>query len=139
MTPSTPEFSPTLLNRLLFRILSIPAGGPEISDLIIAFDNDKLERRPISRAELVQEFESRNSRRAARIVEQMPVNHDGELDEKTVDALLVRVHCEMQRLSEEFQHGRRMAQLLNPLLYALRETDPKERLRVVDIGCGTGY
>jgi len=139
MTPSTTGLFQTLPHQLLFRLLSIPRGGPEISDRIIAFSGDNGTREPVSKQDLIRQFKSLDSPRAARIVENIPVNHDGSLKESAVDELLVTVHCEMQRLSEEFQHGRRMAELLNPLLAALREQNSQARLRVVDIGCGTGY
>ena len=123
---------------MLFRVLSIPAGGPEISDRIVGFDGVSLERQAISKAALVREFEPINPK-AVRIIQQMPANDEGVLDPQAVDELLVTVHCEMQRLSEEFQHGRRAAELLNPILRAIREVNSNKRLRVVDIGCGTGY
>jgi len=60
------------------------------------------------------------------------------LDEAAVDHLLIRVHCEIQRLSEEFQHGQRMAEMLKPAVSALQQAGNRQ-LRVVDLGCGTGY
>jgi len=135
-TPSSFSFS---FNRLLFRVLSIPREGPEISDRIVAFDSNTLERAAISKADLMREFQSLNNHDAVRIIELMPAEDDGTIDAEAVDQLLVTVHCEMQRISEEFQHGRRMAQLLNPLLQAIREKESNGPLRVVDIGCGTGF
>jgi SAM-dependent methyltransferase len=45
----------------------------------------------------------------------------------------------MQRMSEEFQHGKRVAELLKPILQALRDGGVKNPIRIVDIGCGTGF
>lgn len=126
-------------NRLLFRLLSIPAEGPEISDLIVAFDADTLERQPVDKARIVSEFQSLNNKQAVHIVERLPAGSDGKLDPVVIDRLLVTVHCEMQRISEEFQHGQRVAELLNPLLQAIRDRKGSRSLRVVDIGCGTGF
>jgi len=122
----------------VFRLLSIPAEGPEISDRIVAFDTDTLERLPVNRGAIIKEFQSLKNKRAASIVEKLPAGEDGTLDPDAIDRLLVTVHCEMQRISEEFQHGRRVAELLNPILQTLREGKPGP-LRVVDIGCGTGF
>jgi SAM-dependent methyltransferase len=123
----------------VFRLLSTPAEGPEISDRIVAFNTDTLERLPVNRRALIREFQSLKNERAASIVEKLPAGDDGTLDPDAIDRLLVTVHCEMQRISEEFQHGRRVAELLNPILQALRERKAGRPLRVVDIGCGTGF
>ena len=125
--------------RVLNRFLSIPAGGPEISDRIVDFAPETLARVPVDKQTLVNSFSSMGNHRAARIVKQLPERADGALDPEAMDQLLVTVHCEMQRMSEEFQHGRRVAEMLNPILQALREHDVERPLRVVDIGCGTGY
>ena len=45
----------------------------------------------------------------------------------------------MQRISEEFQHGQRVAELLRPLLITLRDNNILKPIRIVDIGCGTGF
>lgn len=137
MVSETPETPQPFVNRLLFRLLSIPRQGPEISDRIVGFNGNSLQREKVVKDDVIQEFQF--SRQAVRIIEVLPANEDGTLDESAVDELLVTVHCEMQRISEEFQHGRRMADLLNPLLQVLREKNSKEPLRVVDIGCGTGF
>jgi SAM-dependent methyltransferase len=126
-------------NRVLARVLSIPQTGPEISDRIVAFNAETLAREAVHKQTVVREFVSLNNQRAANIVEALPVADDDVLDADAVDKLLVRVHCEMQRMSEEFQHGRRVAELLNPLLRALREDGFRGPIRVVDIGCGTGF
>jgi SAM-dependent methyltransferase len=105
----------------------------------VAFDSDTLQRQPVLKAALIREFQSLNNSQAVRIIEKLPAGPDGYLESSKIDRLLVTVHCEMQRISEEFQHGRRMAELLNPLLRAIRDDNSSEGLRVVDIGCGTGY
>jgi SAM-dependent methyltransferase len=119
--------------------MASPRISPEISDRIVAFDSDTLQRQPVLKAALIREFQSLNNSQAVRIIEKLPAGPDGNLEPAKMDQLLVTVHCEMQRISEEFQHGRRMAELLNPLLRAIRDQNSSESLRVVDIGCGTGY
>lgn len=126
-----------LATRLGLRFLGIPCEGVEISDRIVGFDSHSMERKRITRGDLLREFQF--NRRAMRIIEQIPADSDGSIQPEAADRLLVTVHCEMQRLSEEFQHGRRMAELLNPLLAAIRTKDLDRPLRVVDIGCGTGF
>jgi SAM-dependent methyltransferase len=119
-------------------IFNIPQNGPEISDAIISFDPETLEREPVSKSEVLREFAALDNRQAVSIVERIP-ERAGALDPEAVDRLLVTSHCEMQRISEEFQHGRRVAELLQPLLKSLREGDVERPIRVVDIGCGTGF
>jgi SAM-dependent methyltransferase len=111
---------------------------PEISDLIVSYDTATLARQPVRQDDVVRVFEQAGNRRAARIVAEMPAA-GGVLDPDAVDRRLVRVHCEMQRISEEFQHGQRVAELLRPILAALRETGVPPPLRIVDVGCGTGF
>ena len=110
----------------------------EISDLIVDYDDETLARRPVARREVAERFRAEGNARAARIVEAMPAQ-GGVLDPDAVDRLLVTVHAEMQRISEEFEHGRRAAELLASLLLALREAGEPAPLRIVDVGCGTGY
>jgi SAM-dependent methyltransferase len=110
----------------------------EISDFIAAFDHDTLARLPVHKRDVVEHFVTSGNRSAARIVSALP-ERDGILEPQAVDQLLVRVHCELQRLSEEFQHGQRVAELLRPFLTAIREIDSPKLIRVIDIGCGTGY
>jgi SAM-dependent methyltransferase len=45
----------------------------------------------------------------------------------------------MQRLAEAFQHGRRVLELLAPMLAAAKACGRPAPYRVVDTGCGTGY
>lgn len=111
---------------------------PEISDEIVAYDPATLARLPVRKGEVIRAFESLGNRRAARIVERIPAR-EGVLDAGEVDRLLVSVHCEMQRMSEEFQHGRRVFELLSPLLEAVAPGRRGRPLRVVDLGCGTGF
>jgi SAM-dependent methyltransferase len=51
--------------------------------------------------------------------------------------LLIAAHFEIQRLSEEFDQGRRAMELLAPILEVLRAH--RLPLRLVDVGCGTGF
>ena len=108
--------------------MRIPKQSPEISDRIVDFDGATLERRPVMKSEVLREFQALNNRFAVRVVEKLPVDRDGVLDPQAMDRLLVTVHCEMQRMSEEFQHGQRMAELLNPLLNAIRDSSSPRRL-----------
>ena len=112
--------------------------GPEISDLIVSFAPDTLARLPVRQAAVVAEFLGRGNKRAAEIVGALPAQH-GVLDPAAIDRLLISAHAEIQRISEEFSHGLRVAALLHPLLEALREGREGAPLRVVDVGCGTGY
>ena len=65
--------------------------------------------------------------------------NNGVLDNRAIDALFLVVHWEMQRLSEEFYHGRRVWELLRCVIASIRQGGIRERLRITDIGCGTGY
>lgn len=110
---------------------------PEISDLIVDFDPESLARLPVNQAAIVDRFRQMGNRRAARVVAELPAK-EGLLDAQAVDRLLVEVHREMQRLAEEFQHGRRLRELLLPIIRVLRMNGIAP-IRVVDVGCGTGY
>jgi 2-polyprenyl-3-methyl-5-hydroxy-6-metoxy-1,4-benzoquinol methylase len=111
--------------------------SPEISDLIVDFDADSLARLAVPQAAVVERFQRIGNRRAARVVAGMPAQ-DGFLDAQAVDRLLIKVHREMQRLAEEFHHGRRLRELLLPAIQVLRMRGVTP-IRVVDVGCGTGY
>ena len=63
---------------------------------------------------------------------------DGVLDPEGVDGVLVRSHRELQRLSEEFQQGLRVRELLVPTIALLRARGVSP-IRIVDVGCGLGY
>ena len=119
-------------------LFTFQQNGPEISDAIISFDPETLEREPVVKAQVLREFTALGNRQAVRIVEHIP-ERNGALDPDAVDRLLITAHCEMQRISEEFQHGKRVSELLMPLLHALRERGVERPIRVVDIGCGTGF
>lgn len=109
----------------------------EICDLIVRFDSSTLEPLPVSKRDVVAALVAAGDPGAARIVQRLP-ERAGHLDQDFVKHLLVEVHCEIQRLSEEFQHGQRMRAILAPLLASMRGPVPRP-LRVVDIGCGCGY
>jgi SAM-dependent methyltransferase len=109
----------------------------EITDLLWRADANG-RRLPVVRAEAVERLASLGQRRAARIIARMPAT-DGVLDTGYVDALGLRVHCELQRLSEELQLARRVADLLAPIVARVREANPGGLVRVVDVGCGLGY
>ncbi|MBZ5522717.1 MAG: hypothetical protein LAP21_10810 [Acidobacteriia bacterium] len=102
---------------------------PEISDLIVDFDAESLARLPVNQGAVVERFLQMGNRRAARIVAEMPAT-DGYLDTLSVDRLLVRVNREMQRLAEEFHHGRRLQELLLPIIQVLRKRGFDAPIRV---------
>ncbi|ATY11968.1 class I SAM-dependent methyltransferase [Amycolatopsis sp. AA4] len=108
----------------------------EISDLVAEWDPTTGERRPVLRSEAVAALREAGDERAARIVERIPVLGD-VLDPAAVDRLLIRVHTELQRLNEEVRMAQRFAELLVPILAAVRAAGI--RPRVVDVGCGLGF
>lgn len=111
-------------------------GSVEITDLLWSVDCAG-QLRPVLQADVLNRLTGTGQRRAARIVARMPTV-GGRLDPDHVNALGVRVHCELQRLGEELQFPRRVAALLTPMVASLRQTG-RETIRVVDIGCGLGY
>lgn len=117
---------------------TITRHGPEISDAIVSFDPITLQRKPVKKADVLAQFEELGNHEAVRIVGRIP-DRDEILDPAAVDKLLITSHCEMQRMSEEFQHGKRVAELLKPILNALRHGGVENPIRIVDIGCGTGF
>ena len=114
------------------------AGQPEISDLVVAYDAETLERLPVRRDEVLAVLGRHGMKRAIKIVARWP--HDGGvLDANFVDRVLLTAHHELTRLSEEFMQGRRMRRILVPLLRALRREGVPGPYRIVDIGCGLGF
>lgn len=110
---------------------------PELSDLLLDTDPETLARRPVKREAVREVLRRHGMKTAEKILDGIP---GGEvLDEATVDRILVRSHCELQRLSFEFRNGDRLMQLLGPLLSLLRETLTERPIRIVDIGCGMGF
>ena len=110
----------------------------EILDLLVDVEPVTLRRRPVVRDEVVDRLARVGDHRSARLVGSLP-STGGVLDEDHVDALVVAVHREIQRLAEEFRHGARMAALLAPVVTALREIGIEPPIRVVDVGCASGY
>lgn len=84
----------------------------EITDLLWQTD-DTGSRLPVLKADVMARLEACGQRRAARIVSRMP-SSDAVLDPRYLDALGIKVHCELLRLSEELQFGRRVEALLTP-------------------------
>jgi 2-polyprenyl-3-methyl-5-hydroxy-6-metoxy-1,4-benzoquinol methylase len=111
---------------------------PEITDLIVQHDQRTLERQPVHKQKIVEIFSRFGNRQALRAVLVLP-EKDGVLDNREIDALLLTVHWEMQRLAEEFYHGHRVWELLRSVIAAIRASGIRETLRVVDVGCGIGY
>lgn len=116
----------------------LPTEGPEITDLIVDFDPGTLERRPVRKQAVLDRFGALGDVFAQEVVRALP-EVDGVLEPAAVDRLMIRTHCELQRISEEFDHGRRVLELLRPVLSALRAGGVAPPYRIVDIGCGTGY
>lgn len=112
------------------------AGLLEITDLLWSVDVDGT-RLPVAKAEVMTRLAGLGQRRGTRIVARMP-SVNGVLDAGYVDALGVRVHCELQRLGEELQFGRRVAALLAPLAARLGRA-AGGAVRVIDVGCGLGF
>lgn len=110
----------------------------EISDLIVDYDVETLERRPVRRDEVVERLRANGQRRAARYVATLPAT-DGVLDAEACDGVLLRAHVELQRLNEEFLQAERVRRVLLPLLDAMRAHGVPTPYRVVDVGCGIGY
>lgn len=104
--------------------MSLPAL--EISDVITPA--------PASRSAAAQRLRASGQKRAARLVESLPAKDD-VLDADHVDALVRRVHAELQRLGEELQLPHRIAEQIG----VLRSRLPGPLRRVVDLGCGSGY
>ena len=111
----------------------------EVSDLVRALDPGTGVRLPVRRDDVIDRLRAAGDRRGVRVVRRLPARADGVLDPAGVDAVLLRCHTELQRLSEEMQQGRRVADVLRPLLAAVRERTGIERPRVVDVGCGLGH
>ncbi len=110
----------------------------ELSDLIVDYDPDTLQRRPVRWQAVLEYFEARGNRAAARIVRSLP--RRGELlDEAEVDQILVAAHMELQRLEEEFLHGQRILELVRALVTTAELHGLARPYRIVDVGCGLGY
>jgi len=112
------------------------ADWPELSDLLLSTDPATLQRLPVRRENVREVLRRHGMRTAERILDSIPGGK--VLDEATVDGILVRSHCELQRLSFEFRNGHRLLQLLKPVLEVLRARIDGP-LRIVDIGCGMGF
>jgi SAM-dependent methyltransferase len=91
----------------------------------------------VSKADVLNRLRAQGQGRAARIVSAIP-SAQGVLDPGYVDALGFRVHCELQRLSEELQLARRVAALLSSLIEMVRHRSTGA-VRIVDVGCGLGF
>jgi SAM-dependent methyltransferase len=117
---------------------SFNPAQPEITDLIVRHDPATLERLVVDKDQVLDTFLSFRNRQAMAAVRAIPAR-DGFLDTQAVDRLMLAVHWEMQRLAEEFFHGRRVYELLKVVLAAIEAGGIVGPLRVVDVGCGIGY
>jgi len=115
-----------------------PSRRVELTDPLWVCDEVTGGRSPVDREAMVARLKASGQRRGARIAQSLP-SHGGFLDEQAVDALMLRVHRELQRLGEELQLPRRVAETLRSWASPLREAKPQTPLRVVDVGCGLGY
>ncbi|MFD6277352.1 class I SAM-dependent methyltransferase [Streptomyces sp. NPDC060209] len=89
---------------------------------------------------MIQQLRESGDERAAALVAGLPADLDGILDPHAVDRLLISVHTELQRLSEELRIGERLVHILGPLFAAIRATTGQPGpFRLVDVGCGLGY
>nr|WP_206325121.1 MULTISPECIES: class I SAM-dependent methyltransferase [unclassified Streptomyces] len=108
--------------------------------MITAVEPESGRRLPVRRAAVIRLLRESGDERGARIVAELPTDRDGVLDPHAVDRLLVSVHTELQRLSEELRIGERLVHVLGPLLTAIRSTGARSGpYRLVDVGCGLGY
>ena len=113
--------------------------GPEISDVIVDYDIETLERKPVYKQRAISVFKDIGNNRAAKIVSRIP-HTNGILDAQIVDKLLLRSHYELQRVSELMEHGRRVADIMQPMVVAIQsQSRDKRPIRIVDIGCGPGF
>jgi len=117
---------------------SLIPDQPEITDLIINHDPATLDRLPVRKHDVLAVFSKFQNQKALAAVLAIP-ERDGFLDPLAVDRLLLTIHWEMQRLAEEFFHGHRVRQLLDPLISALRAEGFRGPIRIVDVGTGIGY
>ncbi|MFC9492160.1 class I SAM-dependent methyltransferase, partial [Streptomyces hydrogenans] len=112
----------------------------EISDLITAVEPHSGRRLPVRRAEVVRRLLESGDERGSRIVAELPADREGVLDPDAVDRLLISVHTELQRLSEELRIGERLVHVLGPIFTAIRSAGAQPGpYRLVDVGCGLGY
>ena len=112
------------------------ADGFELSDLIVDYDPDTLERRDVTLDTVLGRLPAPA---AARRVARTLASGTGVLDRARVDAVLVRAHLELQRLHEEFRVGALMRDLVAPMIDVARCRAGGRRVRVVNLGCGMGF
>jgi SAM-dependent methyltransferase len=107
----------------------------EISDIIVQYDLQSLQRLNVDRRKSLEICDSRYARS---IIASIP-HKDGFLCNEAVDKKLLQAHSELQRLWEEFFHAQRVANILIALVQSLRASGIQRKLLVVDVGCGIGY
>jgi hypothetical protein len=102
------------------------------ADWIVSHDPATLGRLPVRKESVLDTFASFQNGRAIAAARAIP-DRQGFLDSIAVDALLLTVHWEMQRLAEEFFHGQRVSELLGTVISALRAQGFQGPLHVVDV------
>jgi SAM-dependent methyltransferase len=113
-------------------------GALELSDLIVDIDPVTLTRRRVRVADVEARFAAVGDRWAIRLLRGLR-STDGYLDTDAVDNLLVRVHSELSRLGRELALPMRLRALLAPVVAEIRAQGHDGPVRIVDVGCGTGY
>ena len=110
----------------------------ELTDLLCRVDPHDGSRLPVPRKELLAALENTGQRHALRLARKLPTQGE-HLDADAIDALLLRVHVELQRLGEELQLPRRLAEQLRRWSEPLLASASPAPVRVVDVGCGLGH
>jgi SAM-dependent methyltransferase len=111
----------------------------EITDVIIDYDPATLERRPVTKRDVLERLRSSGADRFALSIAADLPEREGIIDPDAVDRIMIEAHAEMQRLWETFLHGRRAGMVLKALVNAARQSGTGGPLRIVDVGCGCGY
>jgi SAM-dependent methyltransferase len=111
--------------------------GPELSDLIVDYDPETLERRDVDGSVVLARLVGAPAR--ARRLGRALVRGGGVLDRREMDGVLIRSHLELQRLQEEFHFGDTVRALIVPMIEVARTVTAERPIRVVDLGSGLGY
>jgi SAM-dependent methyltransferase len=105
----------------------------EITDLLVGEPGGGVDL-----ADVERRLRLNGQRRAARIVRRIPAP-GRRLGAPELDALRFAVHCELQRLEEELQLPRLVAEHLEPLVADTRRRVGRRDVTILDVGCGLAY